>query len=144
MKKAILSLLTIGGFCAMSFAQQIDALQVFMKPVDANGETLQTRDRAVLTDPATNLFVTYAVKVSGDVAKIHVKLGTTEGGSEKVNYTVNADGSNLPQGVSVRNQEGVYYIDLGYFNGIQQYYAEAVAEASNGSLSPAAEQSTLN
>lgn len=122
------------------FAQTGDNLKVFLKPVTETGEPLETRDKAVLMSDDTHQMVVLALTYSSSESpmKFHVKLGSTEGGSEKAEMVINADGTLLPEGVVVVKKENVYYLTIGHFNGMNSFYAEVKVETANG-VGPAIE-----
>ena len=122
------------------FAQTGDNLKVFLKPVTEIGEPLETRDKAVLMSDDTYQMVVLALTYSSSESpvKFHVKLGNTEGGSEKTEAVISADGSSLPDGVTIVKKENVYYLTIGHFNGMNSFYAEVKVETANG-VGPAIE-----
>lgn len=116
------------------FAQTGDNLKVFLKPVSETGEALETRDKSVLMSDETHQMVVLALTYNSSESpvKFHIKLGNTEGGKEKAEMTINADGSNLPEGVEIVKKDNVYYLTIGNFNGMSSFYAEVKVETANG------------
>ncbi|MBL4624614.1 MAG: hypothetical protein JKY42_05690 [Flavobacteriales bacterium] len=146
MKKLITTTLLIFGIILSISAQQIESFQVFMKPVDAGGNAIQTRDKQAINNGTASFQVNYSVKLSTTVgvSKLHIKLGSTVGGGQRATHVINMDGSNLPLGVALNIQGNMVYISLGTYNGLHQYYAEVKTEDANGNMGAPAEYSTIN
>lgn len=121
-------------------AQDANSLKVFLKPVLESGEPLVTRDKTVLSSDDTYNSVTYVLSLTSTVnlLKFHVKLGDTEGGNEKLEVVLNSDGTSLPDGITVEKKENRYYLTLGHFNGMKNFYSEVKVEDTIG-VGPAIE-----
>lgn len=132
--KAALSLFTALVLSFTLVSQTGNDLKVFLKPVNPDGTALETRDKSVLMSDDTYQNVVLALTYnSSDVpTKFHVKLGDTEGGSEKTQLLLNADSNGLPEGVAVDHKGNVYYLTIGRFKGMQSFYAEVKVETANG------------
>jgi len=148
MKKIFGSLSMVFLVSAFSLnAQNIQpptGLQVFFKPVDANGNALHIRGHSKINLDTVLQQVTYAISLEsvGGISNIHVKLGTTIGGNEKAEFVIPFDApNNLPAGVSYNRKGNVVYIGVGNYSGMDKYYAEVRLEDSAGYITPAAESS---
>jgi hypothetical protein len=135
MKKLLLSAVLLGGILATSFAHEVVGFQVFVEPVNTSGEKVLTKTKSSFSATNAKLEVTYAIKASGNIDKYHIQLGTTVGGDEKFEHTLNADGSNLPGGITFTDKGDIIYIDFGHYQGVQRFYAEVIAEDTNGNQS---------
>ena len=136
------NLLTLAMLCIslMMNAQTASSLKVFLKPVNADGTELQTRDKAVLMSDETHNSVTLVVSAENveTATKLHIRLGDTEGGAEKLELTINADGTDLPAGVTLSKKDGKFYIGVGNHNHMVHFYAEVKIEDAAG-VGPAIE-----
>jgi len=70
------------------------------------------------------------------VSNVHVRLGRSSTTFDIFNDVLAADGSNLPQGVTLELRSGIFYINLGeHFNAFR-YLLEVQVEDTNGTISP--------
>ena len=147
MRELFLAIMAIAVFApAVLIAQSTpESVQVFLKPVDENGQALRSRDHSTFDAATTIQDVTLAVKLNdvNDVQKLHIKFGTTVGGNDKAELAVNFDGSNLPTGVTLTKKGNIAYVQVGSFLGLANYYAEVKVEGTGATMSPAAENTNI-
>lgn len=115
-------------------AQTASSLKAFLKPVNADGSELISRDKSVLMSDDTYNAVTLVVSAENieSATKLHIKLGDTEGGAEKMDIVINADGTDLPSGITLTKKDGKFYIGLGNHNHMVHFYAEVKIEDAAG------------
>jgi len=82
--------------------------------------------------------VLFKINVSdtAQIDKIIITLGTTSGGSEYFSYTINANGSNLPQGLTLNVSANSIIINTGSRSGVVQYHGSAKLLYRDGTYSP--------
>jgi hypothetical protein len=113
----------------------------------------------VAPDDTTNLFgdTTFAVhtKLKGkmvvnlrdtlNISKIHVKLGTTNGGSQLLNRVFVYDlRGNFNDGTSYMRNKKTLYLGLGNFVGLTNYYGEVTLEDIDGDLTTPVKYQKIN
>lgn len=91
-----------------------------------------------------DVIFTVATSDLAGVDKILITLGSTDNGAEFLSYTINADGTNLPQGVTMQTQGNNIIINTGNHSGIIQYYASAKLQYTGGSYSEVTKVSNAN
>jgi len=93
-------------------------------------------DAASTTLP--NVLLKLELSDTANVNAIVLTLGSTNGGSEFLSYSVNLNGSNLPQGVTLSVTNNKVVINTGRHSGVIRYYATAKLQYANGSYSSVA------
>jgi hypothetical protein len=75
---------------------------------------------------------------AGDLSHVQtvlISLGSTENGTEYLSYTINMDGTSLPQGVTINVQGNKIIINTGARSGIIGYYGKVKFINEDGTLS---------
>ena len=114
-------------------------LEVFLKPT-VNSDGVQDSINSSAT-PYNVVFVLSLSDTSG-IKNLHVKLGSTPGGTEKASFVMpfKANG-NGPPGITYKRKNNKVYIGCGLHTDMQNYHAEVKCEGVNGNIGPAAKHS---
>ena len=107
---------------------------VYMEIVSGHGVNEDSNE----ADSSTVLKGTFVIALqdTSTISKIHVKLGSSEGGSNffTKDYDFNPAGE-YQDGTSLRKEDLKLYIGIGTYTGLNHFYAEAVIEDTSGTLS---------
>jgi hypothetical protein len=133
MKKIFSVLMAVCGFY---FAQgQITGADLQVYSV-ANNNPYAERDSSGAPLPFYVTTITVPFENVTNVARLHVKLGSSEGANDIYNRVFELNGTEIPEdGSSIFLQQSSIYLTLGTFSNQGTYYSEVKAEMSDGSFS---------
>ena len=89
----------------------------------------------LLADVEVELVVTVVLQGVEDLDKIHVKVGSTVGGSEHASHAFLLDGTAVPEGLSYKRDGLTLKLGMGTFTDLGQFHVEVKLENLDGELS---------
>ena len=147
MKKTLNSILIIGLFLISGSLKAqvlpIQEVQIALTPLtplvisDAVMDTLTDPFYLIQQDSILNVSLSIILQDTADLNIIHVKLGTTSGGSELMTQTFNYDGSAIGSGLTFSKELNNVTLGLGTQPNINNalYFVEVKLEDINGTQS---------
>lgn len=134
--KKILALLSFVTFCLFSYSQNpIATVQIVPSYPGANSEQITSMDAEIRSVLSTDLELRVIFSGTVDIAKIAVKIGLKEGGSDlfykEFDYGVE---DTFEDGTSYSANGNTVTLGLGDFNGYGTYYTEVFVIRGDGSI----------
>lgn len=135
--KSIAKTVVVGMFLfsGIKISSAQTSLNVYMEFV---GGSTNFSDTVIA--PSQTLKGTMIIEVSDttNISKIHVKLGSTEGGNDFFSQIFNFDVTDsLPSGTTYFREGKVIYLGIGNYTGLNHFFGEAKLENSAGTMGSA-------
>lgn len=124
-------------FGANSCMKAQTSLHVYMEII---GGSMNFSDSVISSSQPLEGKMVIEVSDTTTISKIHVKMGTTDGGNDLFSQTYIfdvTDSLSLPSGTSYLREGKVIYLGIGSYTGLNHFFAEAKLEDSLGTIGPA-------
>lgn len=129
----MLLLFFAGGGISYAQSAEISGLTVYMEISSSSGASFS--DTLIAADQSVNGTMVIEITNAANISKIHVKMGSTDGGNDLFARVFDFDVSNnLSSGTSYRREGNVIYLGIGSFTGLNHFFAEAKLEDAQGTI----------